>query len=161
MMQLLYTVYLPYIVCTKVITNHASKKEHRCIQCNCYFPLPMLLYRNYFCQCNVVYTVLRKILTYIEYRAVSGVFRTIGPSPPLHPASVSSPSTKGWEVHTRRAVRGWGVNITEDARHWIDLLQYNPSTLYSISPKAINISLCISCLPSPCLILSQRIGTLP
>ncbi len=30
---------------------------------------------------------------------MSGVFRTIDPPPPLHPASVSSP---------RRAVRGWG-----------------------------------------------------
>jgi hypothetical protein len=50
-----------------------------------------------------------KVLTYIEYRAVSGVFRTIDPPPPLHPASVSSPRTKrgGW-VHTRLAVRGWG-----------------------------------------------------
>ncbi len=36
-----------------------------------------------------------KVLTYIEYRAVSGVFRTIDPPPPLHPASVSSPRTKG------------------------------------------------------------------
>jgi hypothetical protein len=25
-------------------------------------------------------------------------------------------------------MRGWGVNILEDARHWIGLLQYNPST---------------------------------
>jgi hypothetical protein len=25
-------------------------------------------------------------------------------------------------------VRGWGVNILEDARHWIGLLQYNLST---------------------------------
>jgi hypothetical protein len=48
------------------------------------------------------------LLTYIEYRAVSGVFRTIDPTPPLHPASVSSPRTKGGGVHTRRAVRGWG-----------------------------------------------------
>jgi hypothetical protein len=34
------------------------------------------------------------------------------------------------KVHTRRAVRGCmgggGVNILEDARHWIGLLQYNP-----------------------------------
>jgi hypothetical protein len=37
-----------------------------------------------------------KVLAYIEYRAVSGVFRTIDPPPPLHPASVSSPRTKGW-----------------------------------------------------------------
>ncbi len=27
-----------------------------------------------------------------------------------------------------REVRGVGVNISEDARHWIGLLQYNPST---------------------------------
>jgi hypothetical protein len=44
-----------------------------------------------------------------------------------HPASVSFPRTKG--VHTRRAVRGWGVNILENARHWIGLLQYNLSTI--------------------------------
>jgi hypothetical protein len=31
-------------------------------------------------------------------------------------------------VHTRRAVRGLGVNIMEDARHRIGLLQYNLST---------------------------------
>jgi hypothetical protein len=38
--------------------------------------------------------------------------------PPLHPASVSPPRTKGGGVHTRRrAVRGWGINILEDARH--------------------------------------------
>jgi hypothetical protein len=45
-----------------------------------------------------------KVLTSVEYRAVSGVFQNIDPPPPLHPASVSSPRTKG----TRRAVRGWG-----------------------------------------------------
>jgi hypothetical protein len=28
-------------------------------------------------------------------------------------------------------VRGWEVNISEDARHWIGLLQYNPSTVSS------------------------------
>ncbi len=67
-----------------------------------------------------------KVLIYIEYRALSGVFRTIAP-PPLHPASVSFLRTKGGGVYTRRAVRGWGVNISEDARHWIGLLQYNPS----------------------------------
>ncbi len=31
-------------------------------------------------------------------------------------------------VHNGRAVRGWGVNILEDARHRIGLLQYNLST---------------------------------
>jgi hypothetical protein len=61
-----------------------------------------------------------KVLTYIEYRAVSGVFRTIDPPPPLHPASVSSPRTKGGGegggTHSPdgEAVR---VNSSEDARH--------------------------------------------
>jgi hypothetical protein len=61
-----------------------------------------------------------KVLTYIEYRAVSGVFRTIDPPAPLHPASLSSPAPKAGGGHTRptrRAVRGWGVNISEDARY--------------------------------------------
>ncbi len=141
------------------------EKEHLCNQYNCYFPLPMPLYRNYFCQCNVVYTVLNKVLTYIEYRAVSGVFRTIDPSPPSEcvllpphqrPGGAHSPGGEGvggqyfgrcqtldWWIgflqagggHIRWVERGWRVNISEDARHWIGLLQYNPSTLYSISPK--------------------------
>jgi hypothetical protein len=55
---------------------------------------------------------------------VSGVFQNIDPPPPLHPAMVSSPRNKGGGVHTRRAVR---VNILEDARHCIGLLQYNLS----------------------------------
>jgi hypothetical protein len=66
----------------------------------------------------------RIVLTYIEHRAVSSVFRTIDPPPPLPLASVSSPRTKGGGGYTF----GWGVNISEDARHWIGLLQYNPST---------------------------------
>ncbi len=78
-----------------------------------------------------------KVLTYIEYRTVSGVFRTIDPPPPLHPASVSSPRTKGGGVHIRRAVRGWGVNISEDARHWISLLQYNPSTNFTLITELV------------------------
>jgi hypothetical protein len=36
-----------------------------------------------------------KVLTYVEYRAVSGVFQTIDPPPPRHSASVSYPRTKG------------------------------------------------------------------
>jgi uncharacterized coiled-coil DUF342 family protein len=44
--------------------------------------------------------LLHKVLTNIEYRGVSGVFRTIDPPPPVHPASVSSPRTKGGRVYT-------------------------------------------------------------
>ncbi len=70
------------------------------------------------------------VLTYVESRAVSDIFQNIDPPPPLHPASVSSPRTKGggeggtggYTLAGRWA--GWGVNILEDARHWIGLLQY-------------------------------------
>ncbi len=37
---------------------------------------------------------VHKVITYVEYRAVSGVFQNIDPPPPLHPASVSSPRTR-------------------------------------------------------------------
>jgi hypothetical protein len=73
--------------------------------------------------------------TYI-YRVQSSVWRlpNIDPPPPLHPASVSSPRTKGggeggYGTHSPGG-EGVGVNISEDARHWIGLLQYNPSTVY-------------------------------
>ncbi len=46
---------------------------------------------------------------------MSGVFGIIDTPPPLHPASVSSPRGEGG-----------GVNILEDARHWIGLFQYIP-----------------------------------
>ncbi len=37
-----------------------------------------------------------KVLTYVEYRAVSGFFQNIDPlPPPFNPASLSSPRTKG------------------------------------------------------------------
>ncbi len=67
--------------------------------------------------------------TYVEYRAVSGVLQNIDP-PPLHPASVNSPCTKdGGGGYTLAGRWGdWGVNILEDAIHWIGLLQYNLST---------------------------------
>ncbi len=60
-------------------------------------------------------------------QAVSGTSK-LDP-PPLHqPASVSSPRTKGGGYTLTRRWGGGGVNISEDARHWIGLLQYNPST---------------------------------
>jgi hypothetical protein len=90
-----------------------------------------------------------KVLTYVEYRAVSGVFQNIDPPPPLHPASVSP---------LRRAVRGvGGGNTLEDARHWIGLLQYNPSTPPGppggVSPQSFAFpSRKIGKLDSPCLL---------
>jgi hypothetical protein len=61
-------------------------------------------------------TAGHKVLTYIEYRAVSGVFRTIDPHPPSPSSECVLPPRAGG-AHTGRAVRGLGgVNISEDAR---------------------------------------------
>ncbi len=70
-------------------------------------------------------------ILYIEYRAVSGVFRTIDPHP-LSTQRVCLPPHQWRGIHSRRAVRGW-VNVSEDARYWIGLLQYNPSTDSTLS----------------------------
>jgi hypothetical protein len=68
--------------------------------------------------------------------------KILTPHPPLHPASVSSP-------HTRRATRGWGVNILKDAGHWIGLLQYNLYTGESIfHEKNFLVHLKRACLKS-------------
>ncbi len=65
--------------------------------------------------------------TYI-YRVQRSVWR-LPNYPPLHPASVSSPRTNS------PGGEGVGVNISEDARHWIGLLQYNPSTNSSVGER--------------------------
>ncbi len=43
-----------------------------------------------------------KVLTYVEYRAVSGVFQNIDPPPPFHPASLSVPPSapKAKDTHS-------------------------------------------------------------
>jgi hypothetical protein len=58
-----------------------------------------------------------KVLTYIEYRAVSGVFRRPTPSPTSRPPS----ATKAEGTHSPGG-EGGGVNISEAARQWIGLL---------------------------------------
>jgi hypothetical protein len=52
---------------------------------------------------------MHKVLTYVEYRAVSDVFQYIDPHP-LSTQRVCPPPAPwgGGGVHTRRAVRGWG-----------------------------------------------------
>jgi hypothetical protein len=64
------------------------------------------------------YTYPRKVLTYIEHRAVSGVFRTIDPPPPLQPASLSSPRTLapggegvGGQYFGRRQILDWPLAV--------------------------------------------------
>jgi hypothetical protein len=69
-----------------------------------------------------------KVLTTVEYRAVSGVFQNIDPPPSSPPSECVHPphQRRGYTLAGRRG--GWGVNILEDARHRIGLLQYNLST---------------------------------
>ncbi len=51
-----------------------------------------------------------KVLTYVEYRAVSDVFQNIDPPPPSSPSEcVLPPPHQRRGLHTRRAVRGMGA----------------------------------------------------
>ncbi len=78
---------------------------------------------------------IHKVLTYIKYRTVSGVFRELLTPHPLFTLRVCPPPrTKGGGGGYALAGRwggGGGVNSSEDARQWPGLLQYNPSTLGS------------------------------
>ncbi len=49
---------------------------------------------------------------------MSGVFLTIDPPPPQRPANVYSPAFGAGGGHTRWVERGWGINSSEDARHF-------------------------------------------
>jgi hypothetical protein len=59
------------------------------------------------------YRMIHKVITYVEYRAVSGIFHSIDPPPPPTPLRecVLPPHQSRIGVHTRQEVRGWGVNI--------------------------------------------------
>jgi hypothetical protein len=58
---------------------------------------------------------------------MSGVFRNIYPHTPSPPSEcVLPPHQRGGGTNSPGG-GGWGVNILEDARHWICLLQYNLS----------------------------------
>jgi hypothetical protein len=62
------------------------------------------------------------------------------PPPPSPPSECVLPPHQRRGLHTRRAVRGMGVNILEDAKHVIGLLQYNLSTLGSKCDLSTQIS---------------------
>jgi hypothetical protein len=49
-------------------------------------------------------TRFHKVLTYVENRAVSGVFQNIDPLPPLHPEGASSPAPKAWGERVRGSI---------------------------------------------------------
>jgi hypothetical protein len=74
------------------------------------YPVPQ---KNIATVCLTLLAVHRphKVITYIEYRAVSGVFQTIDPPPPSSPSEGVLPPHQrrgGGGLHTRRAVRGVG-----------------------------------------------------
>ncbi len=97
--------------------------------------------------------------TYI-YRVQSSVwrFRTIDPSPPIHPASVSYLRSKvGGYSPGGEGVVVWWVNISEDARHLIGLLQYNPSTV-RYSPLSVYLSPISSPIPTLKGVLSHKMN---
>ncbi len=84
----------------------------------------------------------RKVLTYIEYRAVSGVFRTIDPPPPPPPTQrVCPPPARGggYTLGGRWGGAGGGVNISEDSR--LGLASYSKIPLRYRSSRAYSFLL--------------------
>jgi hypothetical protein len=61
--------------------------------------------------------VTHKVLTYVEYRAVSGVFQNIDPPTPLSTQRVLPPHQRPGGTHSPGGEGGGGLNILEDARH--------------------------------------------
>jgi hypothetical protein len=104
-------------------------------------------------------TPLPKVLTYKSTEQCQASSELLTPPPPLHPTSVSSPRTKGggWGVHTRQAMRGWWVNSSEDARHRVELLKYNPSTLHSQSRQSTRLFHQLSELGPPHPLAHRRV----
>jgi hypothetical protein len=66
-----------------------------------------------------------------------GVFRNIGPPSPHRSASVYPLAFGARGGHTRWVERGWGVNISEDARHCSVLYIYKYFVISSITFKII------------------------
>jgi hypothetical protein len=114
-----------------------------------------------------------KLLTYVEYRAVSSVFQNIDPPPTSPPSECVLTPHQRRRVHTRQAVRGVGGSIfwkTPDnglASYSIISLWYDSteSLWYSIncSPFTLHsMPYCINCnkrrqVPRPLLISKRRV----
>ncbi len=82
--------------------------------------------------------MIHKVLTHVEYRAVSGVFQNIDPPPPLRECVLPPHQRRG--LHSRRAVRGWGSIFwkTPDiglASYSTISPRYDPSTFEDSSPS--------------------------
>jgi hypothetical protein len=79
----------------------------------------------------VTLTSRYKVLTYIEYRAVSELLtphhlstQRVCPPP--------APKAGGDTLHSPGGEGVGGHYISEDVRHWIGLLQYNPYTVPAV-----------------------------
>jgi hypothetical protein len=105
----------------------------------------------------------RRGIKLYEANPISGVFQNIYPPTPSPPSECVLPP------HQRRGVGGtlspggeggWGVNILEDARHWIGLLQFNPSTCRPIHFYKILDSILTLFASSPLLSFSFTLNHL-
>jgi hypothetical protein len=99
--------------------------------------------------------VTHKVLTYIEYRAqclASFELLTLHPLSTQRVCPSPGPKAGGYSLAGRGG--GGGVDISEDARHLIGLLQYNPSTWsplyrYLLHRVAEDFSLLVTMDPKP------------
>ncbi len=90
-------------------SNHKVRRFETTLQHLPKFDLPLVQYwvfeknnnENLRIPVRASYTAQSTYIYTVEYRAVSGVFRTIDLPHTLHPASVSSARTKGGGVHTQ------------------------------------------------------------
>ncbi len=76
-------------LCCLVKTRHTAPiLRHRCLSQSPRhrMKIPCPIFRNPSRNCNACKSWTHKVLTCVEYRAVSGVFQNIDPPPPLHPA---------------------------------------------------------------------------
>jgi hypothetical protein len=108
------------------------------------------------------YSVINMMRGYVAQSTyVCGVQSSVWRLPKYWPPTPSPPSECVLPPHRRRGVthspgaEGVGVNILEDVRHWIGLLQFNPSTLHSYSPLKIG-STKMTCSGS-CVLKSWKI----
>jgi hypothetical protein len=116
-----FTLSTPMKSKVRVLAQHGGPPGWQVWFCMCWTAVPPAF--------SVLYRLPRHELPQSTYFTVRGqsYFSRLPkywpPHPPLRPASVSSPRNKGggYTVAGRRV--GWGVNILEDERNRIALLQ--------------------------------------
>ncbi len=101
--------------------KYARNKQNDVTMYNCYKKIQRGNIKS-----QIYWLRLHKVLTYVEYRAVPGVFQNIDPPPPSPPSEcvlTPAPKAGGGEG---------GVNSLEDASHRIGLLQSNLSKSHEL-----------------------------